>query len=561
MIFFTNLKIVNKLLLSFTLIIVTIISVNTIVWQKASFIQESNGWTIHTYEVLETLAQVVSGMAAQESGLRGYLVAGDDKFLEAYNKGRDAYKVAFSHVKQLTSDNAAQQTRLAELDRLANIWMNDIAEKEIEMMRKPETRDQARAMEASGVGRAAMDSVGAKVIEADKVERDLLIKRRATQDEAFSTSKMSVLLGGIGSFLLAGFACFLLTSGISRPITAITSVMRRLADREMGVEIYGTDRRDEVGAMAAVVQIFKDNMIKADQLVAAQVAENEAKLARAQKVEELTRQFEASVAGLIKSVASAATELQSTAGALTGSAEDASRQSTTVAAASEQATQNVQTVAASTEELTSSILEIGRQVSQSSAIIKEAVQQAIISNEQVRGLTAAADRIGDVVKMISDIASQTNLLALNATIEAARAGDTGKGFAVVASEVKVLANQTAKATDEIAAQIKTMQEATQNSVQSIQGITETIGKVDETSTVIASAVEQQSAATQEIARNVMQAAQGTQQVSSSISSVNAAAQQTGAAAAQVLASAVELSRNGEVLRAEVDAFLREVRAA
>jgi methyl-accepting chemotaxis protein len=282
---------------------------------------------------------------------------------------------------------------------------------------------------------------------------------------------------------------------------------------------------------------------------------------RQRRVDGLITHFEGVVGAVVGAVSSSSQQLESTAQAMASTAEETSRQSTAVAAASEQATTNVQTVASATEQLSASIAEIGQQVAQSSAMIGEAVRQATHSNEQVQGLTASAQRIGDVVKIINDIAGQTNLLALNATIEAARAGDAGKGFAVVASEVKALATQTARATEEIAVQIKAIQDATGNSARSIQGITDTITRVNETAATIAAAVEQQGAATQEIARNIAQAAAGTSEVSSNIGSVTQAASETGAAASQVLSSASELSRNGERMRDHVERFLSDVRAA
>nr|WP_294506084.1 methyl-accepting chemotaxis protein [uncultured Rhodopila sp.] len=373
----------------------------------------------------------------------------------------------------------------------------------------------------------------------------------------------SVLLSvGAGLVATVAAALWIGLQGLSRPIGRLNVVMEAFARNELSAATPGTGRGDEIGAMARTVEVFKTNALEVNRLRAEQEAlKQRAADDRRQAMSDLAAKFEASAGDIVNNVTSQATELQATAQSMTATAEETTRQSTTVAAASEQATQNVQTVAAATEELASSIREISRQVGQASAMISDGVHQATRSNEQVQGLTAASERIGDVVKIISGIASQTNLLALNATIEAARAGDAGKGFAVVASEVKALANQTAKATEEIAEQIKAIQEATQISAQSIQSVTRTIGQVSETATAIASAVEQQGAATQEITRNVVQAAQGTQEVSGNITGVSQAAQQTGAAASQVLASASELSKNGEVLKAQVVAFLREVRAA
>ncbi len=276
---------------------------------------------------------------------------------------------------------------------------------------------------------------------------------------------------------------------------------------------------------------------------------------------DLSARFEANFGSIVDSVATAATQMQSTSEAMAASAKETTRQSVAVAARSDATMHSVQTVGAATEELTASIAGISQQITRASGMIKDSVKQTIMSNEQVIGLTAAAAKIGDVVRIISDIAGQTNLLALNATIEAARAGDAGKGFAVVASEVKALATQTAKATEEIAAQIKAIQDATQSSAQLIQGVVETIGLVDQTTITIAASVEQQSSATLEISRSALQAAQGTQEMSGGISGVNQSAQETGTAASQVLTAASQLSRSGEALKAQVDTFLREVRAA
>ena len=275
---------------------------------------------------------------------------------------------------------------------------------------------------------------------------------------------------------------------------------------------------------------------------------------------QLADNFEANVMGVVDTVASASTEMQSTAETMASTAEETNRQSTAVAAASEETSTNVQTVASACEELASSVAEIGRQVATSTKITQEAVEESERTNETVQSLTEGAQKIGEVVNLINDIAGQTKLLALNATIEAARAGDAGKGFAVVASEVKSLANQTAKATEEIASQIASIQGVTGDAAEAIGGIRKTFGEVSEIATTIAAAVEEQSTATEEISRNVQQAAAGTQEVSGNIAGVTQAASATGQSAQQVLESAGDLSKQSEALRSEVEKFLVEVRA-
>jgi methyl-accepting chemotaxis protein len=401
-------------------------------------------------------------------------------------------------------------------------------------------------------------------VELGKARDSLTRDATATGEQAHaavsfvSTLQLVLAIGGVASGLVLAF---FIARGILRPLMGMTSAMARLAAGDNTVEIPARGDTDEIGDMARAVEVFKQRGIEANGLRAEQEGAQRRQTERGQKIEASIGNFETMIAEVVNAVSASATELQATAQSMAATSEETSRQSTTVGAASEEATRNVQAVASATEQLSASVREIGQQVEQAGAVIQEAVRQAIQSNEQVQGLTSTAEKIGEVVKIISDIASQTNLLALNATIEAARAGDAGKGFAVVASEVKALATQTGKATQEIAAQIKAIQEATQIAAHSIHGVTETIGKVNETATAIAAAVEEQGAATQEISRNVVQAAQGTQEVSGNIGGLSEAAQQTGAAATQVLASAGELSRNGEVLKARVQTFLREVRAA
>jgi methyl-accepting chemotaxis protein len=388
---------------------------------------------------------------------------------------------------------------------------------------------------------------------------DTAVQHAASMASSIQMTMIAISAIGIIGGIILGF--LLATFGISKPIAASIANLTRLAKGDLQVDIFGTQRGDEIGEIAGALRIFKDTAIKAEEMRAEQAQEQERKEARQRAVDGFIKNFEQSVSGLLGILASAATEMRSTAESMSATAEETSRQSTAVAAASEQASTNVQTVASAATELSSSIEEISRQVGQSMTIAGQAVDEATRTNGQVKGLADAAQKIGNVVELINDIASQTNLLALNATIEAARAGEAGKGFAVVASEVKSLANQTAKATEEIAAQIQSMQQATSDAVGAIAGISGTISKVSEISTTIASAVEEQGAATQEIARNVQQAAAGTTEVSNNIGGVTQAASQTGAASTQVLSTASELAKQSEVLRGEVDQFLANIRAA
>jgi methyl-accepting chemotaxis protein len=354
----------------------------------------------------------------------------------------------------------------------------------------------------------------------------------------------------------------LIANSIARPLVAATANMNRLAEGDKSIEVRNTELKSEIGELARALEVFKRNAIEMERLAAEQEElKKQAEAERRRGMLEMADKFEASVSGVVNAVTSAATELQATAQSLSTTAESASHQSNAVAAAAEEMTQNVQTVAAATEELSASIREIGNQVTESTRIVGSAVSQADDTNAKVKMLAEAAQKIGDVVTLINEIAGQTNLLALNATIEAARAGEAGKGFAVVASEVKNLATQTARATDEISGQIRAIQDATASSAEAINGITQTIGRVSEISTAIASAVEEQGAATQEISRNVQEASAGSAEVSTNITGVTQASQQTSAGSSEVLSAASELARNGEKLRQEVDAFLRTVRAA
>jgi methyl-accepting chemotaxis protein len=366
----------------------------------------------------------------------------------------------------------------------------------------------------------------------------------------------------VGAVLLI-FGVFLLTRSIVKPIAQLTVSLKRLAGGDIEAEVVGSQRKDEIGAIARAVEDVRTTIRgqMSQRMQQDEELKGREEATRKAGMQKLADEFQAAVGKIVQTVSSASTQLESAASTLTKTAEVTQNLSTTAAAASDEASSNVNSVASATEQLSGSVNEIARQVEESSKIANQAVQQAQKTDERIAALSQAASRIGDVVKLITGVAEQTNLLALNATIEAARAGEAGKGFAVVAQEVKALAAQTAKATDEISNQITSMQTATVESVAAIKEIGGTIGRISEIASAIAAAVQEQGAATQEISRNVQQAARGTAQVAGNIAEVNMGASQTGSASGQVLASAQSLARESNRLKGEVDKFLNTVRAA
>jgi methyl-accepting chemotaxis protein len=406
--------------------------------------------------------------------------------------------------------------------------------------------------------------------EIEKLTDELTASSSESKDREIARAGMKLdqqKLTLTAALLVVAFAgivvSFLIGRNISRPVVAMSKAMRELAVGNFDVQLPGLDRRDEVGQMAHAIEDFKVQAIDKAERETAEREQKNRELAASRRTElyNLAESFEAAVGNIIENVSAASNELENSAVILTRSSAATQQLSTVVAAASEETSANVQSVASATEEMASSINEIGRQVADSNRIATEAVDQAGKTDGRIAELSLAAGRIGDVTKLITTIAEQTNLLALNATIEAARAGDAGRGFAVVAQEVKALASQTAKATSEISAQIAAMQAATQDSVIAIKEIYGTIGRVSEIAAAIAAAIEEQGAATQEIARNVQQAALGSTQVATSIADVNRGAGDTGSASSQVLSSAQLLSNENKRLKAEVVKFLATVRAA
>ncbi|MCW9034481.1 MAG: methyl-accepting chemotaxis protein [Alphaproteobacteria bacterium] len=401
----------------------------------------------------------------------------------------------------------------------------------------------------------------AKIVQDSQSYSQEMAAAKESLRDVQTQSKNWSLFAKFGSLILSIFIILaLLRTLVSNPLKRMADVMRNISKGNLETEIPDTEKEDEIGRMARAVSVFKENALEVKRLEEEQ-KESEEKAAAARKVmlDKMADNLDASVGSVVQALSSTAGDMQSSAQTLLTNAAETINKSQTVTTASEQASNNVQTVASAAEELSISINEISRQVKESTRVAGNAVEEAEQSNILVRGLAEASQKIGDVVSLITDIAEQTNLLALNATIEAARAGEAGKGFAVVASEVKNLANQTAKATEEIYTQINEVQTATESAVGAIDRITKTISNINEISSGIAAAVEQQGAATQEIAQNVEQASGGTQEVSINIGGVTEAASRTDETANVILSATGELSEQAKTLAGEVERFLVAVK--
>jgi methyl-accepting chemotaxis protein len=521
-------------------------------------------------DLLVTLADLRQAFALGMASIRAYAMTGDDKFVAAFDKNWTIGTVRVSKLEKLQPLFTKGQTvtfgmMKQQFEKLGVILPA------VQKIRASDEWNLAQSKLKNDVVPASdkiLDLLSGKP-DANGQRHGGLVDRQAdslshsgTEIIAASTllAIITAVLGG-GGLIAAAVIAFIVIRALTQPISRLTAAMGSLSGGDLEVVVPDAHLKNEMGAMARALEVFKTNMIQARALDQRQKEEQAARQERAERVTTITGRFDEAVSGILKDVSDAVGKMRTTAESMTDTASGAAERAQTVAKASNAATVNVQAVAGASEELAASVQEIGRQLENSTRIASEATEQAKSTNKLVESLSAATEKIGTVVRLINDIAEQTNLLALNATIEAARAGDAGRGFAVVASEVKTLANQTAKATEEIGAHISAVQSVTGESVSAIRSIVETIDKINEITAQVSAAVVEQSAATQEIARSVQEAALGTASVDENITGVTHAADLTGAAASEVRGAADGLAERSQALRGEVENFLEAVRVA
>lgn len=527
-------------------------------------LRENEAWVSHTYRVIGEAQKILLAAVDMETGMRGYLLAGKEEFLEPLNGGRERFAALITELSNTVSDNPAQVELLGEISTTIGDWNTTVVDPTIQLRRDigdAPTMDDMADLIGEARGKAYFDKFRGLMADFAAEEEGLMVTRQAQNEQTVTFTFIAIFASVVGGLVIGVIAALFIGSKIAGPIVNMTASMRELADGKVDTEVPGTDRSDEIGEMAGAVSVFKENMIKARELEASEKEQQAERDRRAKEVEEAIRAFQKAIAERLDSLTGVSQELGRSADDLTQTSDNARQQSMGASAATEQTSSNVQNVSAAAEEMDSSFGEIVSQVTRASTSVRDTSGKAQETLAHMEDLQTQSESIAQVIELINGISEQTNLLALNATIEAARAGDAGKGFAVVANEVKSLASQTQKATVEIAEKIQRIQDTSSTSRNSVQTIVESIQQIDEISAAISAAVEEQKAATTEITRNMQQAAQGTQQLSENVAQVSDAADQTSAAVGSVSEAARRTDGEAQQIRAAVGQFIDQVKVA
>lgn len=561
---FSNLKTKTKILIGTCAPLLFLLVLGAVCVVNLSKLNTTSKWVSHTYVVLGEADAILAAAVDMETGTRGFMLAGKDDFLEPYINGRKKFFDKIHQLKETVSDNPAQVARLSEAEKLIKEWNEKVTDPAIEMRRKvgtSYTMDDIAKLEGEGRGKKYFDAFRALMAEFSALEGELIITRKQSNEDTLQSTYMMV--GGciVVALVLGAALALMIGNSIAGPIKRMTDAMGRLARGDLGVEVEGLERKDEIGDMAQATNVFKQNAIEVERLKKDQ-EEAEKRAAQQQKeaMNKMADDFEQSVKSIVNVVASAAEELSQTAQSMVNSAKGSAERASDANGAATSATENVQSVAAASEELSNTVKEISEQMQKTQVLVNESLEKTNNADTIANILNESTTKVATAMNMISDISGQINLLALNATIESARAGEAGKGFAVVAGEVKNLANQTNKTTEEIQSVVEEMRQAVQNIIVALQDVSQSVGSISNATGNAAAAVEEQSATTDEIARNMQTAACSTQSIASSLNEVEAASVHAGSASEQMLMASQDLSKQAVDLNQQVDNFLQRVRA-